>query len=403
MVLPIELTALLLAAVVPLIQAQTFTECDPLQKSCPADKAMGGKFTTSFGSGNTIPAGWHSVPCAGKIAYGQGGATAMTIGGKGDCPTIETDDYVLFGLFEVKMKAAPGQGVISSVVMQSDVRDEVDWEFIGGENFRVQSNYFGKADQTTFDRMVYVPIGDPQNQWHTYSVNWTSAAITWLVDGVAVRTLNYNDAKGGTRFPQTPMRLRIGSWVGGDPTLNGKGTVTWAGGEVDYSKAPFNMYIDSVNIVNYSPASQYRYKDNSGSWQSIEIVGGTAGGIVSPSQNFAQQSSVSSSTSGVSTGSTIVPPIAIGTKPASSSPSTNAVSNATGITTSTVAVKTEGVVKTGNSSTVAVVPKPASASSSTSTTAKPAQASTNAAASLGGMREIAGLSIFSAIVVALFC
>lgn len=48
----------------------------------------------------------------------------------------------LFGLFEVKMKAAPGRGIVSSIVLQSDVRDEVDWEFIGGEDYRVQSNYF---------------------------------------------------------------------------------------------------------------------------------------------------------------------------------------------------------------------------------------------------------------------
>lgn len=51
----------------------------------------------------------------------------MVIGAQGDCPTIETDDYVLFGYFEVKVKASPGQGIVSSIVLQSDARDEVDW------------------------------------------------------------------------------------------------------------------------------------------------------------------------------------------------------------------------------------------------------------------------------------
>jgi hypothetical protein len=88
---------------------------------------MGSKLSTNFGSTNALPAGWHSVPCAGKFNYGKGGSTEVVIGAKGDCPTIETDEYVLFGLFEVKMRAAPGTGVISSIVMQSDVRDEVDW------------------------------------------------------------------------------------------------------------------------------------------------------------------------------------------------------------------------------------------------------------------------------------
>jgi hypothetical protein len=88
---------------------------------------MAAKFSTNFGSVNSLPAGWHNVPCQGKFNYGKSGSTEMVIGGKGDCPTIETDDYVLFGYFEAKIRAAPGKGVVSSIVMQSDVRDEVDW------------------------------------------------------------------------------------------------------------------------------------------------------------------------------------------------------------------------------------------------------------------------------------
>jgi hypothetical protein len=84
-----------------------------------------GTLNTDFKSANGLPKGWHSVPCKGSIKYG--GSAAMTIGAQGDCPTIETDDYVLFGYLEVKMKASAGQGIVSSIVMQSDVRDEVDW------------------------------------------------------------------------------------------------------------------------------------------------------------------------------------------------------------------------------------------------------------------------------------
>jgi len=84
------------------------------------------KFGTDFKTANGLPKGWHSVPCKGSIDYSKASAD-LVLKNQGDCPTIETDDYVLFGLFEVKMKASPGQGVISSIVMQSDVRDEVDW------------------------------------------------------------------------------------------------------------------------------------------------------------------------------------------------------------------------------------------------------------------------------------
>lgn len=51
----------------------------------------------------------------------------FTINKKGDAPTIQTDFYFLFGRVDVKMKIAPGTGVVSSVVLQSDDLDEIDW------------------------------------------------------------------------------------------------------------------------------------------------------------------------------------------------------------------------------------------------------------------------------------
>lgn len=43
------------------------------------------------------------------------------------------------------MKSAAGQGIISSIVIQSDDLDEIDWEWIGSNNTIAQSNYFGKV------------------------------------------------------------------------------------------------------------------------------------------------------------------------------------------------------------------------------------------------------------------
>lgn len=63
---------------------------------------------------------------AGDLKYDDQGA-AFTIAEKGDAPTIETKDYFMFGNVEIKMKAAPGTGVVSSIVMESDDLDEIDW------------------------------------------------------------------------------------------------------------------------------------------------------------------------------------------------------------------------------------------------------------------------------------
>lgn len=90
-----------------------------------------------------------------------------------------------------------------------------------------------------------------------------------------MRTLAYEDAQGGSRFPQTPMRVRIGIWAGGDPS-NGQGTIEWAGGQTDYSQAPFTMYVKDVHITNANPAESYIWTDRSGSYESIKLSGASS-------------------------------------------------------------------------------------------------------------------------------
>jgi len=394
---------MLLAAIIPLSRAQTHSDCKDNLPSCAPNKALSvPTLNTKFGSGGTPPPGWMQSVCKGKTSYDANGV-GFTVASSGDCPSIETDSYVLFGMFEVKMKAAPGQGIVSSIVMESDALDEVDWEFIGGENFRVQSNYFGKGDTTTYDRMVYVPIADPQNQWHTYGVNWTSAAITWLVDGAPVRTLNYADAKGGTRFPQTPMKLKVGIWAGGDPSNNGAGTVTWAGGNVDYAKGPFSMYVDSINIVNYSPAQTYKYKDNSGTWQSIDVIGGSEGGIESPSQVAAQQSSVTSSIFSASTGSPVpVQPLSdVSGEGGNATLVTSVKNDSTIVAVSTASGTASGTGSTTGKATIAPSATYGS-SASASKTSSAAKATTNAATAFGSTASAVKGSALLAFLMAIF-
>ena len=148
-------------------------------------------------------------------------------------------------------------------------------EGVGGNPNQIQTNYFGKGDTTTYDRETWENVDAPQDDFHTYTVDWTKDAISWIVDGKTLRTVKYADAKGGSRFPQTPMRLRLGIWAGGDPS-NGEGTIQWAGGRTDYSQAPFSMYVQSVKITNYTPADTYKFTDTSGSYQSIKASNSTS-------------------------------------------------------------------------------------------------------------------------------
>ncbi|OLN97062.1 putative glycosidase crf1-like protein 1 [Colletotrichum chlorophyti] len=304
---------------------QTFTDCDPTKKTCPANAGLtSSTYSVDFTKGADDKA-WTTV--AGNIEYTANGAE-FTVSKKGDSPTIETSWYFFFGRAEVLLKAAPGTGIVSSVVIESDDLDEVDWEWIGGKDSEVQTNYFGKGNTTSYDRGAFHAIAAAQTEAHNYTIDWTTEAVTWYINGALVRTLNYADAVGGKNFPQTPARLRLGIWAGGDPD-NDPGTITWAGGQTDYTKGPYTMTVEKVSITNANPAKSYTYGDMTGDWQSIKIeaADGTEGNT-----NSNQNDTNSDSSSASLSGSALVTATPSAGLPASSAAPRNATTTATGTT-----------------------------------------------------------------------
>lgn len=91
---------------------------------------MADSFNTNFMSGSAGAKSWSNAAGT-TLTYGSQGAE-FSMAQEGQAPTIASDFYVLFARVEVKMKAAPGQGIVSSVVMESDDLDEIDWEWLGG-------------------------------------------------------------------------------------------------------------------------------------------------------------------------------------------------------------------------------------------------------------------------------
>ena len=260
-----------LAAILsPTVLAQTFTSCNPLNSTdCPLDTALGvGNYSIDFTTSIMSTTVWNTT--AGTINYGSDGAE-FTIVNRGDAPTVQTNFNFFFGQAEVWMKAASGTGIISSIVLESDDLDEVDWELMGGNDSFVETNYFGKGNTTSYTRANYYPIATPQQDFHNYTTDWSAEKIDWYIDGKIVRTLKNEDADGGKNFPQTPMNLRIGIWAGGDPK-NPNGTIEWAGGVTDYTKGPFTMAVKSVRVSDASRGTQYKYGDETGSWQSIQVL-----------------------------------------------------------------------------------------------------------------------------------
>ncbi|KAJ5227915.1 hypothetical protein N7489_008623 [Penicillium chrysogenum] len=262
------------------VAAQTTTSCNPLKKTCPADTGLNKyRLSTDFTSGSL--GRWNTT--AGTVTSTDLGAK-FSISEQGDAPTIESEFYIFFGHVDVKMRAANGTGIISTWILESDDLDEIDWEQISTYDTEIQTNYFGKGNTTSYDRGTTVTVSTPEETFHTYSIDWTSERIEWLLDGEVVRTLEYADAVDGTNYPQTPMRIRIGIWAGGDPD-NSAGTISWAGGETDYTESPFTMYVESVDIINYNPASAYKYTDKTGDYTSIKATNATTSTNLSSSNS----------------------------------------------------------------------------------------------------------------------
>ena len=192
----------------------------------------------------------------------------------------------MFGHVDYVVKASPGTGIVSAAILQSDCLDEIDWEWLGGDDTQAQSNYFGKGVTTTgYNRGAYHGASGNHDTFHTYSIDWTADQIVWSIDGQAVRAMSASQAEAG-QYPQTPMYVKLGSWAGGDPS-NPEGTIEWAGGATDYSAGPFTMYVKSVHVTDYSTGSHYSYSGTTGTWQSIN----SNGGQVNPQGNGAVASS----------------------------------------------------------------------------------------------------------------
>ncbi|EAA35967.1 glycoside hydrolase family 16 protein [Neurospora crassa] len=252
--------------------AQITTDCQPLNKTCPADPALGMDYSWTF---NSTPKAWAWETTVGTVDFDMDQGAAFTISKQGDSPTLRSKFYFFWGRTEIWMKAAQGRGIVSSVMFLSDDLDEIDWEFVGGEPNNVQTNTYGKGVIESSIPGKHDVSGNAQEDFHNYTTIWTRDYLDFYVDGNKVRTLLPAQANNTQFYPQTPMRLSFGIWAGGDPRM-AKGTQDWAGGQTDYGAGPYTMHVKSVQVTDFSEGQEYVYGDRSGAWESIKVVEGNS-------------------------------------------------------------------------------------------------------------------------------
>lgn len=145
--------------------------------------------------------------------------------------------YMWYGNVKARMKTGRGAGVVSAFILLSDVKDEIDYEWVGVDLETAQTNYYfqGIPDYTNSKNIT--DLSDTYAEYHDYEINWTPDEIQWLVDGSVGRTVKRSDTWNETAnqwdYPQSPARVQLSIWPGGAET-NAEGTIAWAGGRINW-------------------------------------------------------------------------------------------------------------------------------------------------------------------------
>lgn len=167
----------------------------------------------------------------------QGDSVLLTMAESTVGTLLSSTHYVWYGKISATLKTSGGPGVVTAFIMMSDVKDEIDFEFVGTDLSAAQSNFYWQG-VTNYTNAANLTTTNTHTDWHTYEIDWQEDSLTWSIDGKVLRTLNradtINSTTGQANYPQTPSRVMISLWPAG-LSSNGQGTVDWAGGLIDWN------------------------------------------------------------------------------------------------------------------------------------------------------------------------
>ncbi|KAF1816643.1 hypothetical protein P152DRAFT_381702, partial [Eremomyces bilateralis CBS 781.70] len=271
--------------------------CDPLfshsMEACvpnPACKSADYQFKSlsdvasiSKYLGDPSKANW--VSSGNPAAYGDSILLTMapdTVG-----TLMATTKYVWYGKISATMTTSQGAGVVTAFIMMSDVKDEIDFEFVGVDLDHAQSNFYSQG-VTNYNNGKNLTVTNTVENVHTYTIDWQPDHLDWIVDGKILRTLKRQDTWNSTSnrfdYPQTPSRVMLSLWPAGLPS-NGEGTIKWSGGLVDWNSplmqnGYYYAMVKSVNVECYDPPSgaqiqgskAYIYTDEAATNNTVQMV-----------------------------------------------------------------------------------------------------------------------------------
>ncbi|TID31100.1 hypothetical protein CANINC_000344 [Pichia inconspicua] len=170
--------------------------------------------------------------------------------------TISSTFYIWYGKVSVDFRSSNNQGVVSSFSLVSQVQDEIDFD-IHGSNLTTAETNFSFESNVNQNNESKVPISNIDEEWHTYTIDWTEDQIQWLFDNEVVRTLKkvdtWNESLGIYEFPQTPSRIQL--------SIKPESDIDWNG--IEFNDLGYSyVAIDTVEVVCYDPPSYAIKKGN---------------------------------------------------------------------------------------------------------------------------------------------
>ncbi|OHE96543.1 glycosyl hydrolase family 16 [Colletotrichum orchidophilum] len=210
--------------------------------------------------GDPSKADWISQ---GEPALYNNEAVLLTMPVKSVGTVLATSTYLWYGSVSATIRTSRGPGVVTAFILYGDVKDEIDYEWVGADLEMSQTNYYFQGIPK-YDQSGNISLSDTFNNWHTYEIEWTPDEIRWMVDGQVGRTKKRSDTWNATAqqwdYPQTPARVQLSIWPGGAAT-NAKGTIDWAGGPINWehedikNNGYFYAMVKDVEINCYNAKS----------------------------------------------------------------------------------------------------------------------------------------------------
>ena len=161
-------------------------------------------------------------------------------------------------------------GVVSSFILMSNLRDELDWEFLGKAEGAESNWYYKGVLDYTRGRVHSCPDSTCSA---SYAFSYSKQETEWLIDGQIVRVLNTSTDSSSSvssrpasslsvmnpnastlmQRPEDAMRIMLSIWSASAP-YQPEGVREWAG-VTHWSQGPFILGIESLRVECLDPAS----------------------------------------------------------------------------------------------------------------------------------------------------